>query len=336
MNKALTIVGVSLFTVLSVALKCDSNQKKEVASESKIENQILPEHNTASKNLANLSACEKPVVKILPDTVIQGQTALIDIKSKQTLINPYYIYNNKKIRIYKENDSTYTGMIATDPNQKTGKNTILFSDENKKLAEKVDFHVKKAIFGVQNVKLSKSVYSLKATPDENLKIRKALDTQSDTLYFTNMPYNKPTEGPMVSKYGTRRFNNGIDTHEFHKGIDIKAPMGQPIRAIQPGKVLVAEQFNLNGGTVIVDHGHGVTSAYLHMSKIDAKVGQKIDTKQIIGRVGTTGHSSGPHLHWGLYVNGTAVNPTQSWMKAINKFTKSAQKQAGKTIAKVAR
>lgn len=285
---------------------------------------------------------EMKCAKIYPEAIKQGETAFISVKSKEHLKNPYYIYGDKKLPLYQDNDSTYSGMLGTNPSTEAGKTKIILSDETKALCDTLNLEVKRADFGVQNVKFSKSVFELKATEDERAKIVKALNTKSDTAYFEKMPYNRPTVGTTTSIYGKRRFNNGIDTQLFHNGIDIAAPKGRAIRTMQPGKVLVAEQFNLNGGTVIVDHGRGLTTAYLHMSDIGVKVGQMLKPSEVIGKVGSTGHSSGPHLHFGVYINGTAVNP-ETWLKPSHKSLKnctaklqSQTKNALKSAVKKAR
>lgn len=324
MNKIAAMAGICFLSFLTPTQVGGNDNGKDFTPQSNDKVQVMQPSSGETK-IGFASLFEKPTIKIYPDRVInQGQTAFITVESKQPLNHPYYIYNNHKIPIYKDNDITYSGMIATNPNQKVGKTKIILGDDSKKLSDTLDLEIKRVNFGVQNVKLSKSVYNLKATEDENLKIEKALSTKSEIAFFEKPPYESPTSGPIGAKYGVRRYNNGKDTHEFHKGIDIKAPMGQPIKSIQPGKVLVAEQFNLNGGTVIVDHGRGMVSAYLHMSKIDVKPGQIVDKRQVLGKVGSTGHSSGPHLHWGLYINRTPVDPMQQWIKPFKHMQKHAR------------
>jgi murein DD-endopeptidase MepM/ murein hydrolase activator NlpD len=95
----------------------------------------------------------------------------------------------------------------------------------------------------------------------------------------------------------------------HKGIDIAAPEGQIIVSTNDGIVTLAED-NLyyTGGTIIIDHGHGVKSIYAHMSSVDVIVQQKINKGEMIGKVGSTGRSTGPHLHWGVMWFNQYVDP----------------------------
>jgi murein DD-endopeptidase MepM/ murein hydrolase activator NlpD len=120
---------------------------------------------------------------------------------------------------------------------------------------------------------------------------------------------------MNSPFGVLRYHNGVYSGNFHRGMDLRSPKGRPVRAITAGTVRIAHMFRLHGGTVGLDHGQGVTSLYLHLSRIAAREGRVVRRGEIIGWVGATGFATGPHLHWGLYVNGVPVNPAQ-WISGI--------------------
>jgi murein DD-endopeptidase MepM/ murein hydrolase activator NlpD len=109
----------------------------------------------------------------------------------------------------------------------------------------------------------------------------------------------PVEGRISGRFGNQRIYNGIPKAP-HSGMDIAVPQGTPIKAPAGGLVtFAAPDLYLPGGTVLIDHGHGVSSNFLHMSRIDVKVGDRVEQGQIIGAVGKTGRATGPHLHWGL-------------------------------------
>jgi murein DD-endopeptidase MepM/ murein hydrolase activator NlpD len=118
---------------------------------------------------------------------------------------------------------------------------------------------------------------------------------------------------MNSPFGVKRYYNGKFSGNYHKGIDQRSPQGRPIKAIADGQVILASSFHLHGGTVGLDHGQGITSIYIHQSKLLVKPGQLVKQGDVIGHVGSTGFASGPHLHWGLYIHGTPVDPT-NWLK----------------------
>lgn len=109
----------------------------------------------------------------------------------------------------------------------------------------------------------------------------------------------PVEGRISGRFGNQRIYNGIPK-AAHSGMDIAVAKGTPIKAPASGLVsFAAPDLYLTGGTVLIDHGHGVSSNFLHMSRIDVKVGDRVEQGQIIGAVGQTGRATGPHLHWGL-------------------------------------
>jgi murein DD-endopeptidase MepM/ murein hydrolase activator NlpD len=111
-------------------------------------------------------------------------------------------------------------------------------------------------------------------------------------------FDWPAVGPISGVYGSQRILNG-QPREPHYGLDIAAPEGTPIKAPISGVVTLAEELYLSGNTMIVDHGHGISTSYLHMSRQDVKVGDKIDKGQQLGLVGKTGRVTGPHLCWRL-------------------------------------
>ena len=107
------------------------------------------------------------------------------------------------------------------------------------------------------------------------------------------------QGRISGRFGNQRIYNGTPKSP-HSGMDIAAGTGTPIRAPAGGTVTLAQQdFYLTGGTVMIDHGHGIGSNFLHLSRLDVKVGDVVKQGDVIGAVGSTGRSTGPHLHWGM-------------------------------------
>lgn len=107
----------------------------------------------------------------------------------------------------------------------------------------------------------------------------------------------PAKGRISGVYGSQRILNGKPRRP-HLGLDIAAPTGTPVVAAAPGKITLADaDMYFTGGTVIIDHGHGLSSVYSHLSAVDARPGQMVKQGQPIGKLGSTGRSTGPHLDW---------------------------------------
>jgi murein DD-endopeptidase MepM/ murein hydrolase activator NlpD len=124
---------------------------------------------------------------------------------------------------------------------------------------------------------------------------------------------RPNSGRISTQYGVRRYYNGVFAQDyFHRGLDYAAPTGSPVISPAAGRIALvgreAGGFELHGNTIGIDHGQGVLSIMIHLSRIDVAEGDFVQAGQTIGAVGNTGASAGPHLHWGLYVNGVCVDP----------------------------
>jgi len=121
-------------------------------------------------------------------------------------------------------------------------------------------------------------------------------------------FSRPVEGPISSVYGLRRFYNN-QPRSPHSGLDIAAAKGTPIRAPAAATVMHTGEFFFSGNVVYLSHGQSLTTMYAHMTEIKVEKGQHVHKGEVIGTIGQTGRVTGPHLHWGVYLNGTPVDPT---------------------------
>ena len=118
----------------------------------------------------------------------------------------------------------------------------------------------------------------------------------------------PVQGRISGRFGNQRVYNGTSKSP-HSGMDIAAPNGTPVKAPADGMVTFADTgLYLTGGTLVLDHGHGISSNFLHLSRIDAQVGDVVKQGDVIGAVGATGRATGPHLHWGMNWFDVRIDP----------------------------
>jgi len=248
------------------------------------------------------------------DEVKQGQTIFINIKSSEKLQNPVFKFKNATYKLFSRGDNNYSGLLGINALENPGEYQITLIDETGKLNDNSSIKIVRQDFPSQNIPVTKGMAGLTATAHELSQIGRMKCLITEEFEAGLPPYDNPTAGCINSVFGLKRLYNGKFSGNYHKGIDIKAAEGTPVNAITGGEVIFAEKFRLHGGSVAINHGHGLTSIYIHLSQINVKAGEKVAPGQKIGEVGSTGFATGPHLHWGLYINGVPVDPMTDWIK----------------------
>jgi murein DD-endopeptidase MepM/ murein hydrolase activator NlpD len=190
-----------------------------------------------------------------------------------------------------------------------GEHTIDVTHDNKTSTRSYTVSAKK--YPVQKLKLDRAmvepppeVIARIERESAHLKTVRATWRESAT---TSAAFLIPSKGPLSSRFGLQRVLNG-KPRSPHAGLDVAAPTGTPIHAPGDGIVIDTGDYYFCGKTVFIDHGHGLITLYCHLSEIIAKTGDVVRQGDRIGLVGSTGRSTGPHLHWTVYLNGVAVEP----------------------------
>lgn len=143
---------------------------------------------------------------------------------------------------------------------------------------------------------------------EHAEIRRLKLTRSEVeLSAADLDFAAPAKGPRSGRFGARRVFNG-QPRAPHVGLDFAVPRGAPVTSAAAGRVLAVSDYFFNGKSVFVDHGQGLITLYCHLDQIDVVPGQSLRRGEAIGRAGSTGRASGPHLHWSVVLNGTMVDP----------------------------
>lgn len=144
---------------------------------------------------------------------------------------------------------------------------------------------------------------VKAEGEQVREVRKRDDARLDF----HVAFDWPVTGRISGVYGSQRILNG-EPRAPHYGVDIAGATGTPIKAPAAGIVTLAADLYLTGWTVILDHGHGLSSVFMHMESLAAKPGQALKKGEVLGKLGATGRATGPHLHWGLNLFETRLDP----------------------------
>lgn len=254
-------------------------------------------------------------VQITPANPRLGDTisVLINLDNPDNSTNPQVSVGQKTYPAYEIAPNKYRTFIPTTPLEKPGIRTlkVVGDGEVKNLAVKVNNRK----FSVQRITLPPGKSADGATEYELNRVAafKALQTPQK---FWNGSFLAPNKGRLSTPYGVRRYYNGKFANDYyHRGLDYAGAAGSPVTAPAAGKVAlvgrVSQGFRVHGNVVGIDHGQGVVSIFMHLSRINVKEGDIVKAGQLIGAIGSTGASTGPHLHWGLYVHGQSVDPT-SW------------------------
>lgn len=245
---------------------------------------------------------------VIPPVINQGDT--LHVVGPENAVSARM--EGRTIGLFPYGKDRRLGLMPVPSDTKPAVYELQFLNAAGEALTNIQVTVRDAHFRIDNVMMGKSLTQLKPSPheaDETMAFRKLV---TDVRYWTE-PIQAPIDGCLTSPFGSRRFQNHRPTGAIHAGVDMRGVAGTPIHAATGGVVALVRSWNMHGNTVGLDHGQGFVSMYLHMSKTAVVEGQKVKQGDVIGYVGSTGRSTGPHLHWTLYVHSVPVNPAQ-WVE----------------------
>jgi len=260
-------------------------------------------------------------VSWFPQGVKQGDVLAVVVKAKAKVVSVAGDWAGTPIYFYKQEQRVFSGITGVDLATPPGLHLLRVKVEDRqgRSSELVfEVQVEARGFEVQRLTLPPELVDLKGEAlrrvlADNKRLMEIFkQVRPERLW--HLPFIRPVEGLITSSFGLRRIINGQDRSP-HNGVDIGAPLGTEVVACNSGMVVFAQELYLSGKTIIMDHGFGLYSMYFHLSEMRVKEGESVTIGHCIGLVGATGRVTGPHLHWGIRLLKSRVDPS-SLLRAI--------------------
>lgn len=260
--------------------------------------------------LTSLLVFSSSIVSALPrtDAVPGGVMVLpIDVQSEQ---RPEVLFRDAPTPVVRDASGTWQAVIGIPLSLKPGQHSAQVVNGEAEIA--LSFSIEDKAYKTQRLKIKnkRKVEPNKEDLDRIWKEKKRKTAAKKTWRETipDFDFIVPVEGITSSPFGLRRYFND-KPRSPHSGLDIAAAEGTPVRAPAAATVVLVDDFFFSGNVIYLDHGQGVITYYAHLSEHKVNEGQQVTKGEVIGLVGMTGRVTGPHLHWGVYLNRTPVNPS---------------------------
>jgi murein DD-endopeptidase MepM/ murein hydrolase activator NlpD len=247
----------------------------------------------------------------------QGQIVVVKVPADDTAASVHGKFLGRTISFFPESrpdePKGFVGLLGVDMQDEPGTHELTVTITNGEQSRSLSYAVAvvKEQFRVEHLKLPRDKVdldeeSLARWKAEQQSVQEALAVDSQTRLWQR-GFVEPVNGKRTGIFGSVRIMNGQPRNP-HNGEDIGAALGTDVVATNDGVVRLAVDHFFSGKGVYLDHGLGFYSMYFHLSEVLVKEGETVRTGQIIGKVGATGRATGPHLHWGVKLNGARVNP----------------------------
>ncbi len=271
----------------------------------------LPASIPPSASSAPAASGDAERVQVRPAEPVQGDTLSVIVQAPAASAVTVRL-DGTPAAVFPVGETLRRALIATDPDTPAGRHTLavtITQPGGPSVRTVRAVHLSAAKFGVRSLTLPPQTMGL--ITSKNLAIEwqalgPVLSRRTPAAWWHG-PFQVPSTGPISAPYGEQGIYNG-HREWWHQGVDFAAPEGTPVTAPNAGIVVLARALPLGGNTVVIDHGQGVLTECLHLSAFTVAVGDRVEKGAVIGRLGATGLTTGPNVHWGLYVLGIPVNP----------------------------
>jgi murein DD-endopeptidase MepM/ murein hydrolase activator NlpD len=247
--------------------------------------------------------------QVQPTNPQLGDTLSVFIQTSGTVAEPPRVtLNQKDYPAFPVAANRYRALLPTTPLDRPGRVTLQVRSGGE--VSNLAVNLRGRSFPTQRIWVRGGGSDGTDYEFERINAFKALETPEK---YWQGAFLRPSAGEVTTVYGVRRYYNGeFAPNYFHRGVDYAGSVGTPVVAPASGRVVLvgreADGFRLHGNTIGIDHGQGVSSIYIHLSRIDVREGDFVQAGQRVGAIGATGSATGPNLHWGLYVHGASVDP----------------------------
>jgi murein DD-endopeptidase MepM/ murein hydrolase activator NlpD len=247
----------------------------------------------------------------------QGQVLLIKVPADETATSAVGRFLNRRVPFFRNTapsrPTEFIGLVGIDLQDTPGTHELIVDVTSPNDQRRLNYSVLviKEKYPVQHLTLPRDKVdldddSLLRVKAEQELVRIALEATSGERFWSGT-FLQPVQGPTTGAFGRLRVING-QSRAPHNGEDIAAPLGADVVAMNDGVVRLTVDHFFSGKGVFLDHGLGLHSMYFHLSEVTVQDGQAVKRGQVIGKVGASGRASGPHLHWGVRLNGARVDP----------------------------
>ena len=258
-------------------------------------------------------ALPEPEIAISSDSIFQGGAGLLRVQTGDGESPQVQWMNQKLFMAPYGNGKMWFGFFAADLKLKPGVYPLVVKTSSTGVCKQTDVTVRGKDFGVRQLTLPKEMVDLDAATLERVRREAAIMKEAlgapPTAPVWEGPFVKPVNGEVVGTFGQASILNGMPRAP-HSGVDLKAEKGTPVVSINSGRVVLTGEHFFNGLFVVVDHGGAVQSMYFHLDKILVQQGGFVAKGKTVGLLGATGRATGPHLHFGIRINGARIDPMQ--------------------------